>query len=356
MGKNIKDMTRQEQAAWFKSKDYQGEQLRVVMDAIGYGISADYLQLFEDTAIPVEVMENMFTAMKEDYGVEAAAFLADVHKEESGRILLEALKSGVPLPELQKIYSEGMLPIELREKILPLMQGRKAIPEKLGERMEFITEAVRELKESFIKQNSFIEDLKKSMEEKQKILSAQEKETEASTETLDDSYYLELEEQFRQAREDAERLLVEREETNRRIRELEAENKNLHEQLLIQQSYAAGLLEQHRVQEKSQPDIRNSRQEKTDCQRQIKSVGMETGKQPKILSSFSFPFIRKKPGLLEKLAGELDAGQIAEVRLGIEDGLTESQLALLADKAMDAEKIRELRMTMKILNERGQGK
>ena len=34
-------------------------------------------------------------------------------------------------------------------------------------------------------------------------------------------------------------------------------------------------------------------------------------------------FARKKSGLLEKLAGELDAGQIAEVRLGIEDGLTE---------------------------------
>lgn len=82
---------------------------------------------------------------------------------------------------------------------------------------------------------------------------------------------------------------------------------------------------------------------------------MKNGKQLKALSSFNFPFIRKKPGLLEKLAGELDAGQIAEVRLGIEDGLTESQFALLADKAMDAEKIRELRMTMKILNERGQG-
>ena len=74
-----------------------------------------------------------------------------------------------------------------------------------------------------------------------------------------------------------------------------------------------------------------------------------------LLSAFNFPFIRKKAGLLEKLAGELDAGQIAEIRLGIEDGLTEGQLALLADKSMDAEKIRELRMTMKILNERGQG-
>ena len=74
------------------------------------------------------------------------------------------------------------------------------------------------------------------------------------------------------------------------------------------------------------------------------------------MAAFNFPFIRKKAGLLEKLAGELDAGQIAEVRLGIEDGLTEGQLTLLADKAMDAEKIRELRMTMKILNERGQGK
>jgi len=348
MGKNLRDMTRQEQTAYFKSKDYCGEQLKVVMDAVSYGISADYLQLFEDTTIPVETMETMFTAMKEDYGVEAAAFLADVHKEESGRILLEALKSGVSLSELQGIYQSGMLPIELREKILPLMQGREAIPEKLGERMEFITEAVRELKESFTRQNSFIEDLKKSLEEKQEILSAQEKETEASTEIMDDPYYLELEEQFRQAREDAERLLEEREETSKRIKELETENKRLQEQLLIQQSYAAGLKEQQRVQEKSQPG-------NTDCQGQIKSAGMEIRKQPKPLSSFSFPFVRKKPGLLEKLAGELDAGQIAEIRLGIEDGLTESQLSLLADKAMDAEKIRELRMTMKMLNERGQG-
>lgn len=357
MGKSLKDMTRQEQHAYFKSKDYCGEQLKVVMDAVSYGINTDYLHLFEDTTIPVETMEIMFTAMKEDYGVKEAAFLSTVHKEESGRILLEALKSGVPLSELQEIYQSRMLPIELREKILPLMQGRKAIPEKIGERMEFITETVRELKESLSRQGSFIEDLKKSMEEKVDIFSAQEKDTGTATDNVDDSYYLELEEQFRQAREDAERLLEEREETNKKVRELEAENKHLQEQLLIQQSYVAGFQEQQRqkLQERNQPDIKVSQQENPDCQRQNKSAGMETIKQPKTLSSFSFPFIRKKPGLLEKLAGELDAGQISEVRLGIEDGLTESQLALLADKAMDAEKIRELRMTMKILNERGQG-
>ena len=233
MGKNLRDMTRQEQAAYFKSKDFCGEQLKVVMDVVSYGISADYLQLFEDTTIPVETMENMFTAMKEDYGVAAAAFLSTINNVETGRIFLEALKSGVPLHELKGIWKEGMLPVEFRERILPLMQNREAIPEKIGERMEFITEAVRDLKESFLRQNSFIEDLKKSMEEKADIFSAQKKDTEASTESMDDSYYLELEERFRQAREDAERLLEEREETNKRIRELEAENKNLHEQLLI---------------------------------------------------------------------------------------------------------------------------
>lgn len=361
MGKNLRDMTRQEQASYFKSKDYCGEQLKVVMDAIGYGISADYLQLFEDTAIPVETMENMFTAMKEDYGVEETAFLSTVRQEESRHILLGAMKSGVPLAELQKSYRKEMLPIELREKILPLMQGREAIPEKIGEKMEFITEVVRDLKESLLRQNSFIEELKKSMEEKQDTLLAKEKGTEADTDTemMADSYYLELEEQFRQAREDAEHLLEEREETNRRLRELEAENKNLHEQLLSQKSYAAGLQEQRNRQESGRTG--NSQQAKTvseirrDRQEEVAVMGMESQKPSNHFPSIRLPFIRKKPGLLEKLAGELDAGQIAEIRLGIEDGLTEGQLAILADKAMDAEKIRELRMTMKILNERGQG-
>ena len=59
------------------------------------------------------------------------------------------------------------------------------------------------------------------MDEKTDIFSAQEKGREADTEV--DPYYLELEEQFRQAREDAERLLEEREETVRRLRELEAD-------------------------------------------------------------------------------------------------------------------------------------
>ena len=358
MGKYLKDMTRQEQASYFKSKDYCGEQLKIVMDAISYGISADYLQLFEDTTIPVETMENMFTAMKEDYSVEAAEFLSVVHKEESGHIFLEALKSGVPLTELQKIYRKEMLPIELREKILPLMQGREAIPEKIGERMEFITEAVRELKESFSRQNSFIEDLKKAMEDKPDIFSAQEKGTGADTEV--DPYYLELEGQFRQAREDAERLLEEREETVRRLRELEAENKNLHEQLLLQQSLVSELQAKQARDAQESQRINGSPVLK-DCQAVNNSQRMRhrenrTEKHSGLLSAFNFPFIRKKAGLLEKLAGELDAGQIAEVRLGIEDGLTEGQLTLLADKAMDAEKIRELRMTMKILNERGQGK
>ena len=80
MGKNLRDMTRQEQAAYFKSKDFCGEELKIVMDAISYGISADYLQLFEDTTLPAEIMENMFMAMKEDYGVEAVSFLSTIHQ------------------------------------------------------------------------------------------------------------------------------------------------------------------------------------------------------------------------------------------------------------------------------------
>ena len=358
MAKNLKDMTRQEVHSYFKFKDYRGEQLKVVMAALDYGIDVSYLRLFDDTGIPAEVMENMFTAMKEDYGVEAVAFLSAVSQPENGCIFLEALKSGVPLPELQAAYRDGMFPIELREKILPLMQGREAIPEKIGERMEFITEAVRELKESFLRQNSFIEDLKKAMEDKPDIFSVQEKGTGADTEV--DPYYLELEGQFRQAREDAERLLEEREETVRRLRELEAENKNLHEQLLLQQSLVSELQAKQARDAQESQRINDSPVLK-DCQAVNNSQRMRyrenrTEKHSGLLAAFNFPFIRKKAGLLEKLAGELDAGQIAEVRLGIEDGLTEGQLTLLADKAMDAEKIRELRMTMKILNERGQGK
>ena len=49
-------------------------------------------------------MRNMFTAMKEDYGVEAAAFLSTISNVETGRIFLEALKSGVPLHDLKGIW------------------------------------------------------------------------------------------------------------------------------------------------------------------------------------------------------------------------------------------------------------
>ncbi len=369
MGKKLRDMTRQEQAAYFKSKDYCGEELKVVMDAISYGISADYLQLFEDTALPVEVMENMFTAMKEDYGVDSVSFLSTIHKGESGRIILEALKSGVPLQELKGICRNDMLPVELREKILPLMQGREAIPEKIGEKMEFITEAVKELKESLLRQDSFIADLRKSMEEKQDIFSAPQKgaETEAEAGAADDAYYLELEEQFRQAREDAERLLEEREDTNRRLRELEGENKNLHEQLVVQQSLVTELQgkqmkyeqESRNVQWNQETDSNygtNASQAVRNADYQeVRAVKSGSREKQNIFSFFRFPFTRKKPCLMEKLAGELDAGQIAEIRLGIEDGLDEGQLILLATGSMDVEKIRELRMTMKILNERGQG-
>ena len=365
MGKDLRKMTRQEQAAYFKSKDYCGEELKIVMDAVSYGISADYLQLFEDTALPAEVMENMFTAMKEDYGVDSVSFLSNIQKGESGRIILEALKSGVPLQELKRVFQKDMLPVELREKILPLMQGREMIPEKIGEKMEFTTEAVKELKESLLRQDSFIADLRKSMEEKQEIFSALQKEAEAGA--PEDAYYLELEEQFRQAREDAEQLLEEREDTNRRLRELEGENKSLHEQLLAQQSLVTEL------QEKQMKYVQESRNVQwnqemdsnygTKASQAVRNAdypgvrAVKSGSREKqnIVSFFRFPFTRKKPCLLEKLAGELDAGQIAEIRLGIEDGLTEGQLAILADKAMDAEKIRELRMIMKILNERGLG-
>ncbi len=370
MGKNLRDMTRQEQAAYFKSKDFCGEELKIVMDAISYGISADYLQLFEDTTISAETMENMFTAMKEDYGVETVSFLSTIHQGETGRIILEALKSGIPLHALKEAYQKDMLPIELREKILPLMQERELLPEKFGEKMQFITEAVRELKESLSRQNSFIEDLKKSMEEKPDIFSEPQKRavTEADADMAADAYYLELEEQFRQAREDAERLLEEREETNRRLRELEGENKSLYEQLRMQKSLVTELQEKQITYVQENRNVQrnqeiNSSQRMEACRSSVNighsgvsTIKNESGMKQNILNSFRIPFTRKKPGLMEKLAGELDAGQIAEIRLGIEDGLSEDQLLLLSNGTMDAEKIRELRMTMKILNERGQGK
>ena len=367
-------MTRQEQAAYFKSKDFCGEELKIVMDAISYGISADYLQLFEDTSLPAETMGNMFIAMKEDYGVEAASFLSAIHQGETGRIILEALKSGIPLHALKEAYQKDMFPIELREKILPLMQERELLPEKFGEKMQFITEAVRELKESLSRQNSFIEDLKKSMEEKPDIFSAPQKgaaaeaETEADVDMAADAYYLELEEQFRQAREDVERLLEEQEETNKRLRDLEAENRRLNEQLLVQQSLVTELQEKQITYVQENKNVQRN-QEITSSQRMgachptadisqpgVSPVKSGSRERQNIFSNFHLPFTRKKPGLMEKLAGELDAGQIAEIRLGIEDGLSEDQLLLLSNGTMDAEKIRELRMTMKILNERGQGR
>lgn len=116
MEKDLNDKLKQEKLSYFRSKEYRGEQLKVIMDAIDYGIGTDYLQLFDDTAIPAGIMKNMLTAMKEDYGVQEAAFLSAVRQEESGRILLEALKSGVPLPELQAAYRDGMFPIELPGK------------------------------------------------------------------------------------------------------------------------------------------------------------------------------------------------------------------------------------------------
>ena len=182
-----------------------------------------------------------------------------------------------------------------------------------------------------------------------------------------DAYYLELEEQFRQARKDAERLLEEREETNKRLRDLEAENRCLNEELLAQQSLVTELQETQityvqenknvqRTQEPNNNQGIGTRQAVANAaQSEIRTIKESTEKQ-NIFSTFHLPFTRKKPCLMEKLAGELDAGQIAEIRLGIEDGLSEDQLLLLSNGTMDAEKIRELRMTMKILNERGQGK
>ena len=111
---------------------------------------------------------------------------------------------------------------------------------------------------------------------------------------------------------------------------------------------------QERQQISNSPEMEKRQAVKRSRKQEGRGRGTQTGKQKGFSDSPSFPFIRKKPDLLAKLAGELDAGQIAEIRFGIEDGLTESQLILLADRAMDAEKIREMRMTMKILNERGQ--
>ena len=168
MEKDLNVKLKQEKLSYFKSKEYRGDQLKVIMDAIDYGIAPHYFHFFDDTAIPAEIMKNMLIAMKEDYGVDETAFLSTIRQEEAGHIFLEALKACVPLKELQGIYREGMFPIELREKILPLMQGRETIPEKIGERMEFITEAVRDLKESFLRKDRIFFQRRKKIQEQRR--------------------------------------------------------------------------------------------------------------------------------------------------------------------------------------------
>lgn len=162
--------------------------------------------------------------------------------------------------------------------------------------------------------------------------------------------------------------MEEREGTNKRLRDLEAENRHLNEQLLVQQSLVKELQEKLITYVQENKNVQrdhalNNSQGMQTCQIKanisepgVNSVKSGSREKQSIFSFFRFPFTRKKPGLMEKLAGELDAGQIAEIRLGIEDGLSEDQLLLLSNGTMDAEKIRELRMTMKILNERGQGR
>ena len=95
MEKDLNVKLKQEKLSYFKSKEYRGDQLKVIMDAIDYGIGTDYLQLFDDTAIPAEIMKNMLIAMKEDYGVDETAFLSTIRQEEAGHIFLEALKVNI---------------------------------------------------------------------------------------------------------------------------------------------------------------------------------------------------------------------------------------------------------------------
>ena len=47
MEKDLNDKLKQEKLSYFRSKEYRGEQLKVIMDAIDYGIGTDYLQLFD---------------------------------------------------------------------------------------------------------------------------------------------------------------------------------------------------------------------------------------------------------------------------------------------------------------------
>ena len=91
MGKNLRDMTRQEQAAYFKSKDFCGEELKIVMDAISYGISADYLQLFEDTTVQTESQNRHKSATTYKKQMAAACFFPFIRDTPSITICLSKL-------------------------------------------------------------------------------------------------------------------------------------------------------------------------------------------------------------------------------------------------------------------------
>ncbi|MBO5055399.1 MAG: hypothetical protein J6C64_03460 [Lachnospiraceae bacterium] len=348
MQKPLESMTREEMISHFKSRDYKGSQLQVIIDGIRYGLSPKYLKLFEDTSLSSENMEIMLEAMKEDCGEEAVCFLSRMDNEEKGYLILNALKQGVSLKEIQAVYGKDLLPAQLREKLLPLMQKERSIPEGISEKVEFLTEMLGELKEGMSRQSSFLDTIKEAMKENPHLFKAQEESTDMQ-ET--DFYYEELERQFREAREDAERLLSEQDALHERIAKLEAEKQSLLKKLQEKEEEA----ERIKLLQRENPGWK----EMQGQSRGKEAEGRKTLKRepPKCISGFMnpqklFPLFHRKPDLLQKLAGSLDAEQIKEVRLGIEDGLTREQLFLLADAKLDVEKIRELRMTMKILNER----
>lgn len=380
-----------------RNKAFNSNQLDIIKEAVNYGIELDRIRILAKTQYDEFQMEQILRALKENIPMEIMELLTgDKHNHLVMAEIIDGAIEGLSLEDIKAYALTGASPQEMRKKRLMLIKQLKLEESvKLSELMETLKSEMEALRNSFNimeNQSEKTQEILLSMKEEElneakKLIEAKElviKNLQTDNRKKQDKIELisdllkkkekELQDLLNEKNKKEDEALVKTDipvfinasfeaEQNKSIwndnnilNNKNIQNNNIQNDRNIQ--YDKNIKNDNSIyNDNNIQKINNTQYIKDPHLNQPQGItALENTipiKQDVIKSRMNLIFQKKKPNLMNKiLEKKLSAEQTKEIRLGIEDNLTEEQLIMMADAALEPKLLAEIRSTMKQLNER----
>lgn len=339
------------------TRKFSDEILALIRSDLEFGLTKEQVQQYHRRQWGIKKMKVYSACLRNDYTEDVISVITqDKLTAEQMQVALEFYEKGVPLDTIGSVIGETKTAKEMQTAYQSFLEELQSVEEKAGQAPEYVTELVEQIKEA-VEKIQYQEKRYDELNQKLKLIEAarQNEEELQKLEAVIENNKKEMEEMIRKI-DGLETGIRERDE---RIEELK--------KMRVLQNDISGSGGEEKKEDTPEVDTAAStpvsppnvvqtqaaavpvyytmpfvgsdgKVEYTGVERKVRKVGgVET-----LIGKLCFKR-RSRQDIVKLVAsGELVPAQLVQIKIGIEKGLTESQLVELINNNVSAEKMKEI--------------